>query len=152
MKVMVFHIGADRYGLPLQALARVLPAAQLKQLPLAPAWVAGVLDLHGQPVPVIDLSRLAGLAPQQACFDTRILVVDYQAGDGPPRALGLLAQQVAGVETIGAAALADAGITAAPFLGPVASVGAGLLQLVDVAALLPPEVRALLFQADGAPA
>jgi chemotaxis-related protein WspB len=150
MKVMVFHIGADRYGLPLQALARVLPAAELKQLPLAPAWVAGVLDLHGQPVPVIDLSALAGLPPQQACFDTRILVVDYQAGDGRARALGLLARQVAGVETIDAAALTDAGIRAAPFLGQVASAGAGMLQLVDVAALLPAQVRELLFQAQEA--
>ena len=152
MKVMVFHIGADRYGLPLQAIVRVLPVAELKQLPLAPAWVAGVLDLHGQPVPVIDLSMLAGLAPQQACFDTRILVVDYQAGDGAPRALGLLAQQVTGVESIDAGALADAGVKAAPFLGRVASVGAGMLQLVDVAALLPALVNELLFQRDGAAA
>ena len=144
---MVFHIGADRYGLPLQALARVLPVAELKQLPLAPPWVAGVLDLHGQPVPVIDLAELAGLPPQQACFDTRILLVDYRAGAGPARALGLLARQVAGVETIADTALVDAGIRAAPFLGQVASAGAGMLQLVDVAALLPAHVRELLFQA-----
>ncbi len=149
MKVLVFHIGADRYGLPLHAIARVLPVADLKQLPLAPAYVAGVLDLHGRPVPVIDLSALAGLAPQQACFDTRILLVDYRPGDGAAHALGLLAQQVAGVEAIDAAALADAGIDAAPFLGQVASAGAGMLQLVDVPALLAPAVRALLFPAGG---
>jgi chemotaxis-related protein WspB len=149
MKVLVFYIGADRYGLPLHAIARVLPVAGLKQLPLAPGYVAGVLDLHGRPVPVIDLSNLAGLAPQQACFDTRILLVDYGGGDGATHALGLLAQQVAGVESIDAAALAHAGLKAAPFLGQVASAGAGMLQLVDVAALLPPDVHALLFPADG---
>ena len=61
MKVLLFHIGRDRYGLPLASIVRVLPLLELKQLPLTPDYVAGLMDLHGVPVPVIDLSRLAGL-------------------------------------------------------------------------------------------
>jgi chemotaxis-related protein WspB len=40
MKLLVFHIGADRYGLRLRVV-RVLPLVELKQLPLAPDAVAG---------------------------------------------------------------------------------------------------------------
>lgn len=144
MKVLVFYIGAERYGLRLAAIAQVLPAAALKALPLTPAYVAGLLDLHGVPVPVIDLAQLAGMAPSALCFDTRIVVADYAAGDGSVRALGLLAERVQGVEQIEPAALADGGVRGAPFLGQVATGGA-MLQLVEIEHLLPADVRALLF-------
>ncbi|MBZ2206917.1 chemotaxis protein CheW [Massilia soli] len=149
MKVLVFHIGADRYGLRLGAIARVLPAAGLKQLPLAPAFVAGLLDFHGAPVPVIDLSQLAGAPARQLWFDTRIILIDYPA-NGAIRALGLLAEHVAGIESIDPASLADSGVAAAPFLGRVAGGEAGMLQLVEPEGLLTAEVRAMLFPAQAA--
>ena len=144
MKVLVFSIGTERYGLRLRAIARVLPVVALKQLPLAPDFVAGLMDLHGEPVPVIDLSRLAGIMPEQVWFDTRIILVDYPAGDGSVRPLGLLAEHVIGIDTLDEAQLSNSGVDAAPFLGQVAP---GMLQLVELAQLLAPDVRALLFQA-----
>jgi chemotaxis-related protein WspB len=151
MKVLVFSIGPDRYCLRLAAISRVLPVVDLKHIPLAPDFVAGLLDLHGAPVPVIDLSRLAGQAAEQVWFDTRIILVDYPAGDGGPRQLGLQAEHVIGIETLDEELFADGGATGAPFLGQVASHPAGMLQLVEVDQLLSPAVRALLFQPAVAP-
>ena len=146
MKALIFHIGADRYGVPLRALVRVLPLVELKQLPLAPAYVAGLMDFHGQPVPVIDLCRLAGVAEANDDFDTRILVVDYVAPDGSAHLLGLLAEHVRGTQEIADRSLSNAGVTAAPFLGQVASDSEGMIQLVELAYLLTAQLRALLFQ------
>jgi chemotaxis-related protein WspB len=146
MKVLVFHIGADRYALRLPAIVRVLPAAALKAVPLAPPAVAGLLDLQGVAVPVIDLSRLAGMAAEQVWFDSRIILIDYAPDAGPSRPLGLLAEHVMGIEEFDAASLAPAGVTGAPFLGQVGATAHGLLQLVEPAQLLGPELRALLFQ------
>ena len=147
MKVLLFHIGRDRYGLPLAGIVRVLPLLELKQLPLTPDYVAGLMDLHGTPVPVIDLSRLAGLPPAAAQFDTRIVIVDYRApGGASTHVLGLLATQVRGIADIGTEKLEDSGVTTAPFLGQVASDADGIVQLVELEHLLPPDVRALLFQ------
>ncbi len=144
MKVLVFHIGPDRYGLPLRAVARVLPVAALKRIPGAPDYVAGLMDLHGEPVPVLDLSRLSGLVPEQIWFDTRIILVDYPLADGSAP-LGLLAEHVAGVEALDQTALREPGLQGAPFLGQVAGAAQGMLQLVDVEHLIAPDVRALLF-------
>ncbi|HEV7815360.1 MAG TPA: chemotaxis protein CheW [Janthinobacterium sp.] len=146
MKALIFHIGHDRYGLRLGAIVRVLPLLELKQLPLAPAFVAGLMDFHGRSVPVVDLSRLAGLADSQEHFDSRILVVDYMAPDGAAHLLGLLAEHVRGIQEVDEAALADAGVTAAPFLGQVASDAEGIIQLVELEYLLPAPLRAILFQ------
>jgi len=150
MKVLVFHIGIDRYGLRLTAIVRVLPLLELKQLPLVPDYVAGLMDLHGASVPVIDLSRLAGLAPAAAQFDTRIVVVDYHAPDGGQHVLGLLASRVRGIADIDPEQLGDSGVATAPFLGQVASDADGMLQLIELDQLLSNEVRALLFPQGGA--
>lgn len=150
MKVLVFHIGDDRYGLRLTAIVRVLPLLELKQLPLTPDYVAGLMDLHGEPVPVIDLSRLAGLAPAPLQFDTRIVVVDYRAPAGKSHALGLMASRVRGIADVHQEQLGDSGVATAPFLGQVASDADGMLQLIELEHLLPAEVRALLFQPGGA--
>jgi chemotaxis-related protein WspB len=150
MKLLVFHIGQDRYGLRLRAVQRVLPLLELKRLPLAPHAVAGLMNLHGQPVPVIDLARLGGAAASASHFDTRIVVVDYRSPDGVSHTLGLLAERVLGVQEVDESRLADSGVQAAPFLGQVAGdgtgTGAGMVQLVEPERLLPPDLRAALFQ------
>jgi chemotaxis-related protein WspB len=147
MKALIFHIGADRYGLRLRAIVRVLPLLELKQLPLAPDYVAGLMDFHGRPVPVVDLCALAGLARSREHFDSRILVVDYVGPDGVSHALGLLAEHVRGIQEFAVDEMRDAGVTAAPFLGQVASDAEGMIQLVELEHLLTAPVRAILFQA-----
>jgi chemotaxis-related protein WspB len=144
MKVLVFHIGPGRYALRLAAIARVLPVADLKAVPLAPPWVAGLLDLHGEPVPVIDVSRLAGVTAGQVWFDTRIVLADYPA-HGAGATIGLLCEHVTGVEEVAANALRASGVAGAPFMGQVASSAQGMLQLVEIDALLGPEVQDLLY-------
>ncbi|MCE3264857.1 MAG: chemotaxis protein [Pseudoduganella sp.] len=151
MKVLVFHIGADRYGLPLRQVRRVLPLLELKGMPLAPDSVAGLMNLHGDPVPVIDLSRISGGAPSRQHFDTRIVVADYTAPGGIVHALGLMAERVQGVQDVQERALAPSGVQAAPFLGRVAGDAQGMVQLVELDALLPPDLRARLFPPEPAP-
>jgi len=151
MKLLVFHIGADRYGLPLAAIRRVLPLMELKAVPLAPDAVAGLMNLHGASIPVIDLARSGGIAPATRHVDTRIVLVDYPGVDGTVHALGLLAERVIGVQEVAAAALQPAGVQAAPFLGPVAGDAQGIVQLVQPEHLLPADLRAVLFAPAEAP-
>lgn len=149
MKLLVFHIGPDRYGLPLRQIQRVLPLMELKRVPLAPHAVAGLMNLHGQPVPVIDLARLAGYEASADHFDTRIVLADYTLPGGGVRALGLLAERVQGVQDIDDGDLSEPGVRAAPFLGQVsghaAAAGSGMVQLVVLDRLLPADVRTALF-------
>ncbi|MNT47850.1 hypothetical protein D3C72_1845960 [compost metagenome] len=65
-------------------------------------------------------------------------------------ALGLLASQVRGIADIDTLQLEDSGVATVPFLGQVASDADGIVQLVELEHLLPPDVRALLFQDAGA--
>ena len=175
MKLLVFYIGADRYGLPLATIRQVLPLMALTGVPLAPDAVAGLMNLHGASVPVIDeqvapapandyavsklameymarlwMDRSSGAAATARQVDTRIVLVDYPGPDGTMRALGLLAERVVGVQDVAAASLHASGVQAAPFLGPVAGDAHGFVRLVQPEHLLPADLRAALFAPDGA--
>lgn len=145
MNVLVFHIGQDRFGLPLADVVRVLPAALLTPVPGAPSYVAGLLDLRGAPVPVLDLTRLAQGQSAPVRYNTRILLVDYPLPGGGSHLLGLEAERVSGVIAVAEDAMARSGIAAAPFLGVVAHDDGGLVQLVTIRDLLGEQARALLF-------
>lgn len=146
MKVLVFHIGADRYGLALAAIRCVLPLMALKALPGAPEAVAGLMNLHGSGIPVVDISRLATGTASAHRMDTRIVLVDYTAPGGAVHALGLVAERVQGVQHVDDAVLAPAGVLAAPFLDRVAGDAQGIVQLVEPDRMLPDALRAVLFR------
>lgn len=148
MQVLVFELDNERYGLDTLCIRRVLPLLEVRRLAQVPPFVAGLMNYHGTPVPVIDLSLLSGGNGCRACFDTRILVVDYAAADGTVHALGLIAERVSGTRKIAPETLADTGVDcpAGPYLGQVATQEDGILQLVELGQLLSEEVRTVLFQ------
>ncbi|HEY8607342.1 MAG TPA: chemotaxis protein CheW [Noviherbaspirillum sp.] len=146
MQFLIFHLGKDRYGVPLRDVRRVLPLMELKRLPHAPDFVAGIMNLHGAPVPVIDLCRLACGKDCEARFDTRILLVDFPSADAV-LPLGLVAEGVSGVQDIDPGAFAAPGIRSpdAPWLGKVSTGQENMVQLIAPALLLTEPVRAMLY-------
>lgn len=53
-----FHIDQAFYGVPIEDVQEVLFSQPLSEVPLAPPAVAGLLNLRGRIVTVIDLKRL----------------------------------------------------------------------------------------------
>lgn len=152
MQFLLFSLGNDRYGLEVRRVARVLPRLDLKEIPQAPAWVAGLMNYHGQSVPVIDLALLACDTPSKASFDTRIALVDYRTAAGSVHPLGLLLEQASDMRSFAPESFLAPGVDnpGAPYLGKVAAGEDGIIQLVDPDQLLPEEVQALLFPAETA--
>ncbi|TFV89673.1 chemotaxis protein CheW [Oxalobacteraceae bacterium OM1] len=141
MQFLLFQIGNDRYGLRTERIVRVVPLVELKALPQAPAWVAGLMNYRGVPVPVVDLSQRATGQPAQPWFSTRIVLVHIDAG-----LLGLIVERTGTTERIAEASWQPPHVAQpdAPYLGKV-SVGGDIVQLVEPDHLLPPDVRALLY-------
>ena len=57
MQLVVFRLDEQRYGLPLVVVERVVRAAELIPLPMAPAIVLGAIDVDGQILPVLNVRR-----------------------------------------------------------------------------------------------
>jgi purine-binding chemotaxis protein CheW len=93
---VLFRSGGERFALPLDAVAEVVPpAATFVQVPRTPPSVRGAMNVRGRVVAVVDLAPLLGLPPTPGA-PGQVLVLDRER-----RALGFLVDEVLGVEPVG---------------------------------------------------
>ncbi|MFT0170539.1 chemotaxis protein CheW [Paraburkholderia mimosarum] len=151
MLFLLFELDGERYALDAREIVHVLPLAPVRAFPGTPAYIAGVIDYEGAPVPVVDLSMLALGRPARALMSTRLVLVHDHGDDAgscaPPRRLALLLECATRTQSIAPERFAEGGIATpeARWLGPVARDEHGFVQWVKVAQLLDARVRALLF-------
>lgn len=55
-----FQLGGDGYGIPLDCVREIIPAASIASVPLAPPIVKGVANVRGRVVTLIDMGRVYG--------------------------------------------------------------------------------------------
>jgi purine-binding chemotaxis protein CheW len=102
--VIVLGIGKERYGIDLADVAEVLPPVFATPVPGAAAIFCGVLNVHGEILPVIDLRRFLGMeiGPETiANRDSGRVILLRQNG----RELGLRTDSVEQIRWIGPADL-----------------------------------------------
>ncbi|MES2187543.1 MAG: chemotaxis protein CheW [Pseudomonadota bacterium] len=73
--LVVFGMAGQGYAVRVGDVVRVLAAAELTPLPGAPPIVLGILDLHGEILPVLDLRQRLGHAARALGLDDSFLVV-----------------------------------------------------------------------------
>jgi purine-binding chemotaxis protein CheW len=56
-ELLIFEIGASRFGLPSADVREVLRAVTIVPLPGAPPIVEGLINVRGRIVPVLDIRR-----------------------------------------------------------------------------------------------
>lgn len=92
---VTFRISNRSLALPVTHVREILRLTELTGVPNAPHPVAGVMNLRGHVLPVVDSHALLGLSPQLPTHSSRVLV--FQLND---RAVGLIADEVAGLEKL----------------------------------------------------
>jgi chemotaxis signal transduction protein len=94
-QAVIFQVGRQRYALPLATVLQVVRLPALTRVPDAPQQQAGLLNLHGAFVSVVD-----GRAVLDECaapsLESQIIIMGDRAGRHA--ALGLLVDAVEGVE------------------------------------------------------
>ncbi len=148
MLYLLVRLGNDAYAIEAKTILRVVPFARLKSLPSAAAGIAGVLNYHGRPVPVIDLTRLLTGVPSRERLATRIVLAHVNLPPAGDRTLGLLVDEAQAVARLDPTTFRSAGVRpdGAPWLGPVVDHERQLVQRIDVGKLLPPEILVALIQ------
>ena len=145
MLFLLFQLGEARYALDTAAVLEIVPCISLRPVPHARPGVAGLLDYHAAPVPVLDLCALATGQPARGRFSTRLILVRTPAavdssGQG---VVGLLAERATSILRREPADFTSTGLHApdAPFLGPVTTDAGGFIHRVDLERLLTGTVR-----------
>jgi chemotaxis-related protein WspB len=149
MLFLLFDLDGERYALDAAQIVEVLALQPTRPIPGAPAWVAGVADRHGEPLPVLDVPRLALGRDARRLLSTRLVIVEYRAGGASetPHLLGLIVESATQTRRIAREQFAVTGVATphARWLGPVANDGQGFVQWVQVRHMLTDDVKALLF-------
>ena len=129
---VIFRLAEQEYALPLERVGEVLRMVAITPLPEAPAWLAGVINLRGRVIPVIDLRLRLGLPPRALGLNTPIIVVEHGG-----RQMGLIAD--AAVEVLERPAEPDAVPAelagAALLVTAIIRAGARLITVLDLAPL-----------------
>jgi len=75
-QLVVFTIGEEEFGVDISQVREIVRLVQITYLPKAPVFIEGVVNLRGQVLAVIDLSKRLGLASKKRGENTRIIVVE----------------------------------------------------------------------------
>ncbi|RMF75715.1 MAG: chemotaxis protein CheW [Alphaproteobacteria bacterium] len=72
------RLAGQLLGIPVLAVHDVLSPQQLTRIPLAPSWVAGVLNLRGRIVTAINLRERLGFPPRDDGQEDMSVVLEFR--------------------------------------------------------------------------
>ena len=87
-----FSVGSEEYGIPLSSVQEIITVPRITRVPKAPTYIKGVINLHGNVIPVIDVARRFEIGATQIGAAARVVVVEAE-----DEAVGLLAEGVSKV-------------------------------------------------------
>ncbi|MDQ3296228.1 MAG: chemotaxis protein CheW [Myxococcota bacterium] len=136
---VTFRVGTASYAVPAAQVLHLESFENATLVPGAPAYVAGLVQVRGRVVPVVDLRVRFGLPPVERTIDNRVLVV--QVGT---RVAGLLVDSAREVLRIDETSFEKPPEMierqSAGFVTAVATVTKRLFLLVDVPRLIGEEL------------
>jgi purine-binding chemotaxis protein CheW len=155
VQLVTFDVGAEEYGLDINAITEAIRPQKITPLPRMPRFIEGVINLRGVIIPVVDLRKRFALADIRD--DRRRMRMLIAKGAVPANAAdprGLLGLVVDGVREVLHVSRQDIDPAPAAATGPqagfitgMAKVGGRLIILLDIAAILNQQEQSALAEA-----
>jgi purine-binding chemotaxis protein CheW len=127
---VVFKVAGAEYAIPASEVLQMESFTGATPVPGAPSHVAGLVQVRGRVVPVVDARARFGLPPGERTLDTRVVV-----GQLGPRVVGLLVDSAREVLKLAPDQLQPppqlVAEQAQGFVKAVARVGSRLVMLID---------------------
>jgi purine-binding chemotaxis protein CheW len=150
LRVLLVRIGTDSYAIPIESIVEIIRYVRLTLVPEVAAGIVGALNLRGSVHAVLDARRRFGITAQAPKLGTSIVLVRagrHNIGLLVDRVLEVILLQPDQLEAAGGPLASSSGIAA------IATVGAQLVQLIHVDALLQPHaMQALSLALESIPA
>ncbi len=104
LKVVIFHIGEEIFGIEVYRVIEILSPQKVYSLPELPDFLAGVINVRGEVIPLLDLRKRFGVKSSDS--ETRIMLVKYDS-----EKIALLVGEIKGIIS-----LSDKEITSPPMI------------------------------------
>ncbi|MEJ2689734.1 MAG: chemotaxis protein CheW [Deltaproteobacteria bacterium] len=86
----------NRFLLDASVITEIIPLVFYHKVAHSPAYLVGMINFRGQPVPVVDLGLLLEEVPCQERMNTRIILVKVALNDDKKLLLGIIAENISG--------------------------------------------------------
>ncbi|MHB8880646.1 MAG: chemotaxis protein CheW [Thermodesulfovibrionales bacterium] len=131
LQFVVFSIGKEFYGVGIEAVQEIVRVPEITEVPDAPVFLEGVINLRGKIVPVIDLRKRFRLKGREKTRSTRVLIADNSGS-----LVGLLVDTVSEVLKIQPEAIEEPpqmiSAVGVEYITGVAKMDAGLIIILDL--------------------
>ncbi len=148
MQLVVFMLRQGdvvcEYGVPITQVQEIITMTRPTQLPQAPDFVEGIINLRGKIIPIIDLKKRFQMGISDITSDTRSVVVEVEG-----QTVGIIVDEVSEVLRLANSDIEPApaiigGITA-EYLTGVGKIEGRLLILLDMNKILTDQEKADLI-------
>lgn len=92
LSVVVFNVDNNKYALELPVIERVIPSVEITPLPKVPEKVSGIINYHGDVIPVINIRHMFGLKEKEIDEHDQIILAKTKR-----RIVGLIVDFVEGI-------------------------------------------------------
>jgi len=146
MLLLLFETSDGRYALDSKHIVEIIPLLKAKKIPAAPAFVTGMINYHGLPVPVFDFCAIEGDEASRQYYSTRIILVRYPLDD-EEKIVGLIAERATDVIRCTESDVRSSGILLEknPLFNTDDSGQEEIVQLFDIKRMIPEDVVRELF-------
>jgi len=107
MKALTLRLEREIFAIEAESVREILDLVPITEVPNAPAFASGLINVRGRVVPLADLRVMFGMKRQEPTVDTRIVVIEIEL-EGEPSIVGILADKVHDVTDIDAADIDEA--------------------------------------------
>ncbi|MBI4688649.1 MAG: purine-binding chemotaxis protein CheW [Nitrospirae bacterium] len=76
LQLVAFKIGKELFGVGIESIREIVRFPDITEVPDAPAFLEGVINLRGKIVPVIDLRKRLRLGGEENTRSTRVLITE----------------------------------------------------------------------------
>jgi purine-binding chemotaxis protein CheW len=99
-KYLTFSLEPEIYGLEILKIQEIIGMTELTQLPKAPEYLAGIMNLRGKIIPIVDLRVKFGFPNRNYTETSCIIIVTVQLPQGKI-AVGVIVDTVLDVRALG---------------------------------------------------
>ena len=78
LKLVGFYLGEEEYAVDILRIKEIKLMQEITNVPKAPSFVEGVINLRGDIVPIIDLKKKLSLGSAVINEETKIIVVEIE--------------------------------------------------------------------------
>jgi purine-binding chemotaxis protein CheW len=105
-RLLTFEVAGDLYAIPISGVLEVADAARMTCIPTLPTSMGGVINYHGDALPVLNCSSLFEVNESELGEPSSILVISGRVGESAR--LGIPIDRVLGLVDGAAAAMSGA--------------------------------------------